>query len=52
VFSQEKKEDELLGEGTVDITETLKSGEFDGEPSFSFSLKAAVCSIEGQIGCH
>ena len=30
VFSEEKKEDELLGEGTVDITDTLKSGEFDG----------------------
>jgi Ca2+-dependent lipid-binding protein len=52
VFSKEKKKDELLGEGTVDITDTLKSGEFDGEPSFSFSSKAAVCSIEGQIGCH
>jgi len=35
VFSEEKKEDELLGEGTVDITDTLKSGEFDGAPTFS-----------------
>ena len=30
VFSEEKKEDELLGEATLDITDTLKSGEFDG----------------------
>ncbi|KAH9989443.1 C2 domain-containing protein, partial [Russula vinacea] len=29
VFSEEKKDDELLGEGTVDISETLKTGEFD-----------------------
>ncbi|KAF8273320.1 C2 domain-containing protein, partial [Lactarius quietus] len=29
VFSEEKKDDELLGEGSVDITETLKTGEFD-----------------------
>lgn len=35
VFSEEKKDDELLGEGTVDITDTLKSGEFDGAPPFS-----------------
>ena len=35
VFSEEKKEDELLGEGTIDITDTLKSGEFDGAPTFS-----------------
>jgi Ca2+-dependent lipid-binding protein len=34
VFSEEKKDDELLGEGTVDITDTLKSGEFDGAPHF------------------
>jgi Ca2+-dependent lipid-binding protein len=33
VFSEEKKEDELLGEATVDITDTLKSGEFDGAPN-------------------
>ena len=36
VFSEEKKEDELLGEGSVDITDTLKSGEFDGAPTFLF----------------
>ncbi|KAI0303603.1 hypothetical protein B0F90DRAFT_1302076 [Multifurca ochricompacta] len=29
VFSEEKKDDELLGEATVDIDETLKTGEFD-----------------------
>ena len=34
VFSEEKKDDELLGEGTIDITDTLKSGEFDGAPTF------------------
>ncbi|KAI0321794.1 hypothetical protein OF83DRAFT_1097983 [Amylostereum chailletii] len=27
--SQEKKDDQLLGEGSVDISDTLKSGEFD-----------------------
>ena len=35
VFSEEKKEDQLLGEGSVDITDTLNSGEFDGAPTFS-----------------
>ncbi|KAI0300731.1 C2 domain-containing protein, partial [Russula brevipes] len=39
VFSAEKKEDELLGEGTVDITDTLKSGEFDGTDWVPLSLK-------------
>jgi Ca2+-dependent lipid-binding protein len=34
VFLEEKKDDELLGEGTIDITNTLKSGEFDGAPTF------------------
>jgi hypothetical protein len=34
VFSEEKKEDELLGEGTVEIADTLKSGEFDGASHF------------------
>jgi Ca2+-dependent lipid-binding protein len=29
-YSQEKKQDMLLGEGEVDISETLRSGEFDG----------------------
>ena len=37
VFSEEKKEDELLGEGSVDVTDTLKSGEFDGAPVSLFS---------------
>jgi hypothetical protein len=38
VFSEEKKEVELLGEGTVD---TLKSGEFDGASHFLTSQVAA-----------
>lgn len=29
-WAKEPREDELLGKGTVDITETLKTGEFDG----------------------
>lgn len=29
-FSKEPKEDELIGAGEVDITETLQAGEFDG----------------------
>lgn len=29
VFAEKRKGDDLLGEGTVDITETLKTGEFD-----------------------
>ena len=29
VYSKEKKDDLLLGEGEVDISETLRSGEFD-----------------------
>jgi Ca2+-dependent lipid-binding protein len=34
VFSEEKKDDSFLGEGTVDITNTLKTGEFDGTSPF------------------
>ena len=34
-YSKESKEDDLLGWGEVDITETLKTGEFDGEYSSS-----------------
>jgi len=29
-FAKEHRNDDLLGKGTVDITETLKAGEFDG----------------------
>ncbi|KAH9177424.1 hypothetical protein EDB89DRAFT_2226392 [Lactarius sanguifluus] len=29
VFAEERRDDELLGEGTIDITDTLKTGEFD-----------------------
>ena len=36
VHSQEKKEDQLLGEGSVNISETLKTGEFDGGSPFMF----------------
>ena len=43
VFSEEKKEDELLGEATMDITDTLKSGEFDGAPT-TLSFQAVVGS--------
>ena len=42
VFSEEKKDDELLGEGTVDISDTLKSGEFDG--AFPFLFPCCLCS--------
>ncbi|KAI0255122.1 C2 domain-containing protein, partial [Lactifluus subvellereus] len=39
VFSEEKRDDELLGEGTVDITDTLKTGEFDVIDWVPLSLK-------------
>ena len=29
-FAKERRNDDRLGKGTVDITETLKAGEFDG----------------------
>jgi hypothetical protein len=29
-YAKENRSDDLLGNGTVDITETLKTGEFDG----------------------
>lgn len=38
VHSKEYREDELIGEAEVDINETLKKGEFDGEPFRSLSL--------------
>jgi Ca2+-dependent lipid-binding protein len=34
VFSEEKKDHSFLGEGTVDITNTLKTGEFDGTSQY------------------
>ena len=51
VFSEEKKDDELLGEGTVDISETLKTGEFDGASTPFSSHVAVVGSTSGKIGC-
>jgi Ca2+-dependent lipid-binding protein len=30
-WSVEHKQDEMLGKGTVDISDTLKTGEFDGQ---------------------
>jgi hypothetical protein len=38
IYSKEKKQDLLLGEGEVDISETLGSGEFDGALSVSQSV--------------
>ncbi|KAI0264287.1 hypothetical protein BGY98DRAFT_1042221 [Russula aff. rugulosa BPL654] len=35
-FSEERKDYEPLGESTVDITYTLKCGDFDGAPHFLF----------------
>ena len=32
-YSKEPRQDDLVGRGTVDISETLKTGEFDGESS-------------------
>jgi len=29
-WAKEPKTDDILGQGTVDITETLRTGEFDG----------------------
>lgn len=49
VFSSEKKEDELLGEGTLDITDTLKSGEFDGAPHF-LSPCCSRLNIQDRLG--
>ena len=31
VYSKESKVDDLIGEGALDVTETLRKGEFDGE---------------------
>jgi len=43
-FAKEPKEDVLIGEGSVDINETLETGEFDGTipvlPLISSNLKA------------
>jgi hypothetical protein len=35
-WSREPRTDELIGRGTVDITDTLRTGEFDG-PSPTYS---------------
>lgn len=31
-YAKEPKSDDILGQGIVDITETLRTGEFDGQP--------------------
>lgn len=31
-WAKEPRDDDLLGKGTLDISETLRTGEFDGEP--------------------
>lgn|SRR5712671_151089 len=49
VFSKEKKDDELLGEADVDITDTLKSGEFDGAPPLSLP-QAAMAEHRNRMG--
>jgi hypothetical protein len=30
-FAKEHRSDDILGKGTVDLTDTLRTGEFDGE---------------------
>jgi hypothetical protein len=45
VFSEEKMEDELPGEATVNITDTKKSGDFDGASHF---LYPGCCRINTQ----
>lgn len=50
VFSEEKKEDELLGEGSVDITDTLKTGEFDGAPPFSLFDRYGSTHSKDRLG--
>jgi len=37
-YSREKRSDELLGEATMDIEQTLSSGEFDGTAILSLLL--------------
>lgn len=34
-YAKESKSDDLLGQGIVDITETLRTGEFDGQLPWS-----------------
>jgi len=45
-YSQEPRPliDELLGKGVVDLTETLKTGEFDGVFDILFSIRKAYIS--------
>jgi len=45
-YSQEPRPlvDELLGKGVVDLTETLKTGEFDGVFHVLFSIRNAYIS--------
>ncbi len=49
VFSEEKKDDELLGEASLDITDTLKSGEFDGASHFLFPGRCRL-NIQDRLG--
>lgn len=51
-YSKEPRSDDLVGRGEVDISETLKTGEFDGEPPPSL-LREPTCSARyapGQTG--
>lgn len=47
VFSKESRVDDCLGNGKVEIVETLKTGEFDGECSLSLFSFAPPLSFVG-----
>lgn len=41
-WSKEPRSDDLVGEGELDITETLQTGEFDGEYLSRMSCRAVI----------
>ena len=55
-FAKESREDDLLGEGTVDIEETLKTCEFDGEHfvasvlTFNSHFRAILSIMTNRLG--
>ena len=50
-YSKEGKVDELIGEGALDVTETLRKGESDGEYTASNSGTEADTSLQTGSSC-
>lgn len=44
-WSKEPRTDELLGQAKIDISETLKTGEFDGKRLFQLNVRHRIDAL-------